>query len=256
MYDYENVRAYVFDRDRYTCQVCKKSGRGVKLIAHHIDFRSKGATDNPKRMVTVCENCHTTKAHEPGGILYKWMVEGKEISRGLRDATFMNILRKRLFMEFPEAKFTYGNITAANRKLLHVGKSAGLGIKSIQNTGHTDYYIQRRKRKRSLHEATPRKGRKEPNRLAVRNRKNVMECTVRTRYKDPVTGKKTVVMRTFHLLYGWISGFTGTSAYVIDRNGEYIIPDGQNYRQISLSRMKQLENSNGWIRSAKAPKAM
>ena len=274
MYDQENVRAYVFDRDRYTCQVCRRSGKGIKLIAHHIDFRSKGATDNPKKMITVCEHCHTTEAHKPGGILYQWMLDGKEVSRGLRDATFMNILRKRLFKEFPEAKFTYGNITAADRKRLHVEKShaddavmaavAGLGIMSIQNTGHTDYYIQRRKRKRSLHEATPRKGRKEPNRLAVRNGKNVRECTVRTRHKDPVTGKKTVVMRMFHLLdkvkvygrYGWISGFTGTSAYVIDRNGEYIIPDGQNYRQISLSRIKQLENSNGWIRTAKAPKAM
>ena len=268
MYDHENVRAYVFDRDRYTCQVCRKSGKGVKLIAHHIDFRSKGATDNPKRMVTVCENCHTTKAHEPGGILYKWMVEGKEISRGLRDATFMNILRKRLFMEFPDARFTYGNITAADRKLLHVGKShandaamaaiAGLGIKSIRNTEHTDYYIQRRKRKRSLHEATPRKGRMEPNKLAVRNSKNTKACTVRTKHKDPVTGKKVSVTRTFHLLdkvkvcgkSGWISGFTGLSAYVVDRNGKYIVPEGQNYSQISLSRMKQLENSNGWIRTA------
>ena len=37
-YDYENVRAYVLDRDRYTCQACKK--KGGKLHVHHILYRS------------------------------------------------------------------------------------------------------------------------------------------------------------------------------------------------------------------------
>lgn len=39
-YDYENVRAYVLDRDRYTCQVCRRKGR--KLHVHHILYRSQG----------------------------------------------------------------------------------------------------------------------------------------------------------------------------------------------------------------------
>ena len=131
MYDTENLRAYIFARDGYKCACCKakagsirkKDGTSVKLIAHHIQFRSRGATDNPKYMISVCDHCHTTKAHQPGGILYSWMEKNKKVTRGLRDATFMNILRRRLFDRFPQAAFTYGNITAVDRKRLLLPKS-------------------------------------------------------------------------------------------------------------------------------------
>lgn len=122
-YDYENVRAYVLDRDRYTCQVCGK--KGGKLHIHHILYRSHGATDNPQYMATICSDCHSTENHQPGGILYQWMQEQKKFTRGLRDATFMNILRKRLMKAFPKATFTYGNITKADREKLKIPKSHG-----------------------------------------------------------------------------------------------------------------------------------
>ena len=70
-YDYENVRAYVLNRDRYTCQVCGK--KGGKLHVHHILYRSHGATDDPQYMATVCSDCHNTENHQQGGILYQWM---------------------------------------------------------------------------------------------------------------------------------------------------------------------------------------
>ena len=51
MYEYENVKAYVFARDNYTCRCCGKKagtkrndGSTVKLVAHHIDFKSKGCS--------------------------------------------------------------------------------------------------------------------------------------------------------------------------------------------------------------------
>ncbi|MFR3157947.1 MAG: RRXRR domain-containing protein [Anaerobutyricum soehngenii] len=114
MYDAENLRAYIFARDNYQCACCKAKagttrktdGTTVKLVAHHILFRSQGATDNPKYMVSVCDHCHTTKAHQPGGVLYSWMENNKKVTRGLRDATFMNILRQRLFARYPQAAFT------------------------------------------------------------------------------------------------------------------------------------------------------
>lgn len=44
------------------------------------------------------------------------------------------------------------------------------------------YYIKQvRKKKRSLHEEIPRKGRKEPNRKAKRNSKNTKEIIVKER---------------------------------------------------------------------------
>lgn len=76
-YDYENVRAYVLDRDRYTCQICKK--KGGKLHVHHILYRSHGATDDPQYMVTVCSDCHSAQNHLPGGILYQWDAGTEEI---------------------------------------------------------------------------------------------------------------------------------------------------------------------------------
>lgn len=102
---------------------------------------------------------------------------------------------ERNFMkEFPDAEFTYGNITAADRKILNLEKAHGNdavaiaahGLKEIQNIPEVTYYQQLRKQKRSLHEANPRKGRKEPNRLAVRNKKNT--CMVGGRYlNDKIT---------------------------------------------------------------------
>ena len=100
----------------------RKDGTVVKLTVHHTLFRSRGATDNPKYLASVCDACHTTEAHKPGGILYEWMEQEKQFTRGLRDAAFMNILRRRLFQAFPEATFTYGNITAADRKRLLLPK--------------------------------------------------------------------------------------------------------------------------------------
>ena len=53
------------------------------------------------------------------------MQDQKKFTRGLRDATFMNILKKRLRKAFPDAVFTYGNITKADREKLELPKSHG-----------------------------------------------------------------------------------------------------------------------------------
>lgn len=252
MYEYENVKAYIFARDRYTCKCCnkkagsiRKDGSVVKLQAHHIDFRSKGATDNPTRMISVCDKCHTTSAHKPGGILYQWMLDGKKVSRGYRDTVIMNILRRRLFKLFPNAEFTYGNITAADRKRLGIQKThaddavaiAAHAMDHIQNIPETTMYTQIRKQKRSLHEATPRKGRKEPNRKAVRNRKNTSH--VRNLW---LNDKVIVFGKT-----GWITGFSGTSsAYIKDCEGEYITVPGKNHKLVPLSELKFITHCNNW----------
>ena len=46
-YGYYDTRYYVFARDSYTCQVCKKKGK--ILQTHHIIYKSKGGTDRAKR---------------------------------------------------------------------------------------------------------------------------------------------------------------------------------------------------------------
>ena len=262
-YGYENIKAYVLARDGYTCQVCRQKNKDLKLHVHHILFRSEGATDNPKYMVTVCKDCHTPEAHQPGGILYEWKQQQHNFNRGLRDATQMNIVADRLRKAFPDAQVTYGNITNADRKELGLEKSHandavaiachGTGITKVEDSQDTLYIQQQRKKKRSLHEANPRKGRKEPNRGAKRNTKNVKKVTIQQKLVDK-EGKKTKVPVTYCLLdkvkignrIGWITGFTGQSARVQDKNGKYITVSDK-YTQISLSKMKVLKHNNNWL---------
>lgn len=265
MYEYENLKAYVFSREGYKCRVCgakagtkRQNGTTVRLILHHIDFRSKGATDNPDRMTCVCDRCHNARNHAKGGILYRWMIEEKKFRRGYRDATFMNILGDRLRNEFPRADITYGNITAADRKQMGLPKTHAYDALAIATAGRkvvlseeTVHCQQVRSGKRSLHEANPRKGRKEPNRTAKRNSKNTKRVTI----------GKGAARRTFcvydRVRYGdktgWISGFTGNSAYVKDAHDDYISVPGKTYKQVPLSGLRILSRNNNWLIGAYAP---
>jgi hypothetical protein len=98
------------------------------------------------------------------------------------------------------------------------------------------------KKKRSLHEMNPRKGRRIPNTLATRNSKNT----------------KSVINkhRTFSLYdkvryagqIGWITRFSGTNtAYLKNKEGKYITIQGKNYKNIPLSNVQILERNNTWI---------
>ncbi|ADI73661.1 HNH endonuclease [Methanohalobium evestigatum Z-7303] len=55
---YYNIRTYVLHRDNYTCQKCKNRSKDPKLECHHIVFRSKGGTNRPDNLITLCETCH------------------------------------------------------------------------------------------------------------------------------------------------------------------------------------------------------
>ena len=56
--DFYNVKAYVLWRDNYTCQSGQKCKHNDKLQVHHIIFRSKGGTDTPTNLITLCKKCH------------------------------------------------------------------------------------------------------------------------------------------------------------------------------------------------------
>lgn len=261
-YDYENVRAYVLARDGYTCRVCKK--KGGKLHVHHILYRSRGASDNPKYMAAVCSKCHTTENHLPGGILYQWMQDQKKFTRGLRDATFMNILKKRLRKAFPDAVFTYGNITKADREKLELLKSHGndataialvkTEVKSVKDEEPVIHIQQVRRKKRSLHEETPRKGRKEQNRTASRSDKNTKSVTVTKGSGEKKASMTACLFDRVELdgKKGWITGFTGTSCYVKDKEDNYICTSSK-YKQVSISRLRILHHCGNWAIGAEKP---
>ena len=239
-YGYYDVRYYVFARDNYTCQVCK--GKNKILQTHHIIYKSKGGSDRADNLITVCTDCHTHENHQKGGIFYKWMLEGKKLPN-YRETPFMNIIRKRIFLKYPNAKIVYGSYTTVKRKELGLDKThyndalAITGIKKgFIDEVNTFKIKQFRKKKRSLHEATPRKGRKEPNRTAKRNAKNTKQSSgYYLNDKVRVFGK-----------VGFISGFTSGGAYIKDILGNYITIPEKTYKQVSFKYLEFISHNNNW----------
>ena len=238
---YYDVRYFVFARDNYTCQVCKKKG-GI-LNTHHTVYRSYGGSNRADNLMTVCTDCHTYENHQKGAILWKWMEEGKKIP-SYKEGTFMNIFRKRVFTKYPKANVTYGSVTTPRRKELglektHANDAVAISrIETIRQMSKSVFYIKQfRKKKRSLHEATARKGRKTKNIESKRNKKNVKQLKgfyLNDRVR--VYGK-----------IGYITGFTGTGmAYIKDIHGSYITKPNKSYKQVNLKDCEFLSHNNNW----------
>lgn len=240
-YGYHDVRYFVLARDNYTCQVCKKKNK--ILNTHHIIYRSHGGTDRADNLITVCTDCHTYENHQKGNVLWKWMIEGKKLPT-FKEGTFMNIFRRRVFTHYPDARFTYGSITTPNRKALGLEKThyndaiATTGITLIKQNCKSVFKIKQfRKKKRSLHEATARKGRKQKNTTSKRNAKNTPYLKgFYLNDKVEIFGK-----------VGFISGFTGSnSAYVKNIIGDYITMPNKTYKQVSLKYCDLMAHQNNW----------
>jgi len=236
MYGYRNRIAYLIAREKGKCQFCNqpyKKGDGWRL--HHIWGKLK---DRPKDWALVHESCHK-ELHAKG---LEEILRSKR-SKSLKGATYMNIIRKRLFSAFPIAKFTYGNITFQDRCDLNLDKThyndaiAITGIKDIKSNEDSIFYIKQfRKKKRSLHEATARKGRTAKNITSKRNSKNTKEQSgIFLNDSVRVLGKM-----------GFISGFTNGCCYVKDIFDEYITIPGKSYKQIDTSLIEVVSHNNNW----------
>ena len=240
-YGYYDVRYYVFDRDNYTCQVCKKSKDKI-LHTHHIFYRSKGGSDKANNLITVCTECHTSANHKEGNILWKWMNDKKKTPQ-YKEVPFMNSLRRRIFSKYPNANIVYGSWTTPKRKELGLEKehyNDALVISGIENNFRNSVGLfkikQFRKKKRSLHESTPRKGRKEPNRLAKRNEKN-------TKYSNGFYLNDKI--KIFGQI-GWISGFCNGGVYVKNVEDNYITIPEKNYKQVGYKNLEFVNHNNNW----------
>ena len=243
LYQWENVKYYVLDRDSYTCQLCHQ--RNKKLVVHHLVYRSKGGSDRPSNLITLCTDCHTTKNHQPGGKLYQWYQDKKQITKSYSGAAFMNILRKRIMKAFPKAHFQYGYQTVIERKSLNLPKGhftdaiAISGLKYVKSMPNQINMIQQfRHNKRSLQEATPRKGRKQPNRLAKRNWKN-------THYAKGIYLNDYVKVKDSRLK-GYVNGFMSKGYYVYlkDSLGNYLTCGKKKYIKTSL--LQLITHNNNW----------
>ncbi|MCH4170837.1 MAG: RNA-guided endonuclease IscB [Lactobacillus sp.] len=244
LYGYETAKQYVLDRDNYTCQICHGKSKDPKLKIHHIIYRSNGGTNQVSNLLTVCATCHFLANHQPGGKLYDLQAKKFQSHCSLKGATFMNILRRRLFTAFPEASFQYGAQTTLDRAKLDLKKShyndavtiSGIQRITKQPTAVVMFH-QFRKKKRSLHEATARKGRKVPNITSKRNAKNTKFSRgfYLNDYVQLPDGQK-----------GNISGFSGkTKCFVKAGDGHYLTISSK-YKHINLSKLKVIQHQNNW----------
>lgn len=242
VFGFYNARYFVFARDNYTCQVCKKSKDKI-LRTHHVLYKSEGGSDRPNNLITVCDDCHTHENHQHSGIFYEWMMKKKKM-KTYKEPPFMNAMRIRVFRKYPQANITYGSITTVKRKELGLDKThyndaiAISGIESIKQNCNTVFKIKQfRKKKRSLHEATARKGRKTKNTESKRNEKN-------TNFANGFFLNDKV--KIFDHV-GYITGFSGTSsAYVKNINDEYITIPEKKYKQVSISSLSFISHNNNW----------
>jgi hypothetical protein len=105
--DFYNVKAFILDRDEYTCQHCKKN-KNVKLHVHHIIFRSTQGSDSPENLITLCEKCHND--------LHEGKFELKGIKLKTKHATEIGIIKSQLKKKFGEFVETFGYETKFKRE--------------------------------------------------------------------------------------------------------------------------------------------
>ena len=240
-YGFYDVRYFVFARDNYTCQCCGRSKDKI-LHTHHILYKSQGGTDRADNLITVCSDCHTTENHKPGGALYEWMVKHKKVKQ-YKEPPFMNVLRRRIFDRYSNAIISYGSETAMRRKELGLLKThyndaiVISGISNIKENPNEWLLIKQfRKKKRSLHEATIRKGIKEPNKTQERHRKNT-KC-----FKSWYLNDEVIVFSK----KGYISGFGGSTVYIKDLFDNYMKDGNKKNTQISAKKLKLVSHNNNW----------
>jgi len=143
LYQYENIKAYIRDRDNYTCQYCGTKA-GVMTVDHILpQSRYPDQKRNTKNMVCACKKCNIEKgkktAAEYGYPQIQEKVTAKD-RRYLRAATGMNHLNKALLLKLCQGDLylssndnkskidvavqeTFGFITKADREALGLQKT-------------------------------------------------------------------------------------------------------------------------------------
>ena len=116
-FGFSNTKAFVLNRDKYTCQHCKT--KQCTLEVHHIIFKSNGGSDEPDNLITLCRNCH--RELHSGKINLN--VKGLKRKNKQAAATQMNVLRSMIIKKF-KLNFTetYGFITKEVRQYLNLPK--------------------------------------------------------------------------------------------------------------------------------------
>ena len=112
---YHNIKAFVLNRDNYKCLSDRKINHSKKLHVHHIIFKSKGGTNAPDNLLTLCETCH--------GDLHAGKFELKAKKSKTKHATEIGIIKARL-LKIWDFEETFGYETKFKREqVLNLAKS-------------------------------------------------------------------------------------------------------------------------------------
>ena len=233
---HKNFKQACLVRDKFKCRVC---GAESKLQCHHIKSKADGGTDKLSNLMTLCEDCHE-KHHQESLKLPKqkstFYISAAHVQQG------KNYLQAELSRIAP-LRTTFGYITAHYRNKAEIQKSHvnDAVVIADKQADPLDRHIQTKhvqSRKRSLHEATARKGRKAPNRTQKRNNKNVFTLKGFNRW-DTVQYRGRV---------GFISGFTGrSSCRIVDIHGKYIKNPEKKYTQINLREVRKIHGNRSTV---------
>ncbi len=250
LYGYANVLEYLLVREKGKCQLCGKgyggSGNGWQI--HHIVPKRQGGTDRPDNLALLHRKCHE-KIHLNPKLLSKL-----KKPRFYKEAAYLNSFRIQLMEKLKKmfgnrVRFTYGYVIKLQRRKLGLSKSHvnnAIAMTSFDNPRDMNTLTvikQVRKKKRSLHEANPRKGRVRPNTEARRNPKNTKQVRTRDGRLWCLWDKVKIAGQI-----GFISGFTGNGyAYIQDIEGNYIRLAGKNYKQIPLRQAILIRRNNNWV---------
>ncbi|MHB9924631.1 RNA-guided endonuclease IscB [Clostridium botulinum] len=236
LYGYENIKAYLIARENNKCQICDKEYDGNGWHIHHIKQRKDGGTNRVDNFALVHNQCHID-FHQGKIPNFKF-----KKCKDYKETTFMNILRQQIFKRL-NCNISYGSYTKVDRNNLNLEKThyndaiAISGIQEIKENFNEWLKIKQfRKKKRSLHESIPRKGRKVPNITQKRNNKN-------TKYSKGFYLNDKV--KLFDKI-GWISGFCNGGCYIKDIEGNYITIPNKKYKQVSYKNLELICHNNNW----------
>lgn len=231
----KNFKSACKTRDGFKCSVC---GTSENLQVHHLKPKATGGTDRLSNLMTLCQTHH--REHHNNGLKLP-----KQTSTFYRFAS--HVQQGKYYLQAQLSKIapletTFGYITAYHRRKYQIEKSHCNDAVVIAQTGvqPSQHYLKSnciQLRKRSLHEATARRGRKQANHTQKRNFKNVFKLK---------GFQKWDCVNVFGQI-GFISGFTGTSAYVLDINGQYIKQPNKSYKQVTLSKIQRLYSNQDRI---------
>jgi hypothetical protein len=123
LFGYQNVKHFLFAREKGKCQLCGKKAEG-KMVVHHLKQKKDVGTNKPSNLALLHELCHER--------LHKKRLKIKFQNKEYKESTFMNIIKWR-FKKDLACQLTFGYKTFCNRLRLGLEKTHYNDAFSIEN---------------------------------------------------------------------------------------------------------------------------